>query len=115
MEMYNPEENEFHTVYNGDDNFVLMQSTGFTDKNGTEIYEGDILAMKDANDEMMTHDLNGDERFITECGFASVEFDYGMWYLHAHIGNSLCSVSENEGTIEIIGNIHQNPELLPTL
>ena len=77
----------------------LMQFTGLKDKNGKEIYEGDILKAIDVlltvwyNDETASFDVlhYGDETGDTE---------------------SLYSIVEAEIPIEIIGNIYENPELL---
>lgn len=78
------------------DDIVLMQSTWLRDRNGKEIFEGDILGTKDGL-------LNG-----------VVEFNIGlgMWtnsLLRYNNFERLCSIANSR---EIIGNIHTNPELL---
>ena len=80
--------------YNFDD-IVLMQSTGLTDKNGKEIFEGDILGTKDGL-------LNGVVKF---------NIDLGMWtnsLLRYNNFERLCSIANSR---EIIGNIWEHPEL----
>jgi uncharacterized phage protein (TIGR01671 family) len=67
---------------------VLMQYTGLKDKNGKEIYEGDIV--------------NGTHRF----GLVIFK-DAGFFVYDEHLDES---VEEDE--IEVIGNIYENPELL---
>lgn len=74
---------------------VLMQSTGLTDKNGKEIFEGDILGTNDGL-------LNGVVKF---------NIDLGMWtnsLIRYNNFERLCNVASSR---EIIGNIHTNPEL----
>ena len=74
----------------------LMQSTGLKDKNGNEIFEGDILGTKDGL-------LNGVVEYRS---------NLGMWTNSLISYNNferLCNVAGNR---EIIGNIYENPELL---
>lgn len=75
---------------------VLMQSTGLRDKNGKEIFEGDILGTKDGL-------LNGVVKF---------NIDLGMWtnsLLRYNNFERLCSIANSR---EIIGNIWEDGELL---
>ena len=75
---------------------VLMQSTGLRDKNGKEIFEGDVLETKDGL-------LDGVVEYRT---------DLGMWTNSLFRYNNferLCNVADST---YIIGNIYENPELL---
>lgn len=73
------------------DSVVLMQYTGLHDKNGKEIYEGDIVKFDNT---LMTV-----EWVDEEAGFTLHQKVYEEY----HNVNSRC---------EIIGNIYENPELL---
>jgi uncharacterized phage protein (TIGR01671 family) len=78
------------------DDIVSMQSTGLKDKNGKEIFEGDILGSKDGI-------LDGVVEFRS---------DLGMWTTSLIRYNNferLCNVASER---KIIGNIYENPELL---
>lgn len=70
----------------------LMQSTGLKDKNGVEIFEGDI----GWDDHLEVHG-----QVIFENGAFKYEWD--------NISEDLFEVTDD---IEIVGNIHENPELL---
>lgn len=74
-----------------DDDFYLMQYTGLKDKNGKEIYEGDIVASKGT----MLSGRNWEE--TKEVRF-NPDFGYGLY--DSHIFS------------EVIGNIYENPELI---
>lgn len=83
------------TNYYKFDDIVLMQSTGLTDKNGKEIFEGDILDSEDG--------------FLA--GIVELRQDLGMFVSTLIKYNNferLCSIANSR---EIIGNIHTNPEL----
>lgn len=73
--------------------------TGLLDKNGIEIYEGDVIRTKSHHPEKM------EIRFI-EGGFCAWwgNDDYPIDIAHFYDSTGCC--------LEVIGNIHENPELL---
>lgn len=75
------------------DQLEIMQSTGLNDKNGVEIYEGDIIECKTV--------YEWDKKPIKR---AEVVFENGVF--------SLIGVEMDLSRSEIIGNIYENPELL---
>lgn len=83
----------------------IGQFTGLHDKNGQEIYEGDILTWRSIiceEDPVMTWEL-------------PVTFYNGCFCLNDDFDMTLISViydSEEFGGVKIIGNIHDNPELM---
>ncbi|EHP2608929.1 hypothetical protein KOL35_003195, partial [Listeria monocytogenes] len=83
--------------YNFDD-VVLMQYTGLKDKNGKKIFEGDIVNCKFFD--RMVGDIAGVINFI-DCVWAVSDFKNKRLYQLIDVDN-----------IEIIGNIHENPDLL---
>lgn len=85
----------------------LMQYTGLQDKNGKEIYEGDILLCHEYD----SSDIGG--KIIQTFKNAVVGFENGSFYYYPK-GN----MKQHHQLLmyaympEIIGNIYQNPELL---
>lgn len=78
------------------DEVTFMQSTGLKDKNGNEIFVGDILGTKDGL-------LNGVVEYRADLGmFVNSLIRYNNF-------ERLCNVADNR---EILGNIYENPELL---
>lgn len=83
---------------------ILMQSTGLRDKNGKEIFEGDIIKNGEAVVDVKNHPTlgfyttpNGVERFFGD---------------NTSIRDFNNDVEDFSDVTEIIGNIYENPELL---
>lgn len=83
------------------DNVILMQSTGFKDKNGVEIFDGDVVKY------ILPHQL-----LISV--FKINRARSGVWRMdNAIYGRELWEA--NLEKFEVIGNIYENPELLKEL
>lgn len=78
---------------------TVGQYTGLTDKNGTKIFEGDILDFSDRSD--------GDGYGVVV--YDTNETEFGIVYDSLFEGLGRHYHSKN---IEVIGNIYDNPELV---
>lgn len=82
--------------------FKIMQSTGIKDKNGKEIYEGDVVML----DHWKSSDIfNYSKPFIVSYYEGEINFRQGDY-------NNFKGSLNGKLNIEVIGNIYENPELL---
>lgn len=88
--------------------YEIMQYTGLNDKNGKEIYEGDILYWTDKSE-------LSDET-LSEKAEVFWNKELLRWSVKIKIFNkthiSDLSDYDNQEEIEVIGNIYENPDLL---
>jgi uncharacterized phage protein (TIGR01671 family) len=101
-----------HMVSHKIDPDTVGECTGLKDKNGKLIFEGDLLKpFDDEIDKIVVEfysgvfmlSLYGDRGYMTEYG----------WECEGNSGVFECEPLESYGAdVEIIGNIHDNPELM---
>lgn len=92
----------YKVLCNPGDEYALMQYTGLKDRKGVEIYEGDIVSIKDG--------------FI-ESQYEVYWSDYGFSLIHAKrhgddYGVYTRKFALSKDVYTIIGNIHEHPHLL---
>lgn len=90
--------------YNIVDPDTVGQFTGLLDRNGKEIYEGDILQWTE----------NGHKSNPMEVVVKYGAFGYLYYGFHSLVGNTNFTfyLKGTDSRFEIIGNIHDNPELM---
>ena len=102
VEIYRNKKQEIE-LHPRDEHIILMQSTGLFDKNGQEIFEGDVILWS-----------YWDE--FEDSGRAKIIFDKGMFKLldirtGKEVWDNLFDCLEN-CDVYFQGNIYENPELL---
>ena len=79
----------------------LMQYTGLTDKNGVKIFDGDIVSAWSQG-----WNATGEVKHRID----------GLWFMYPAYQHKimwgLCPNPEGKTSVEVIGNIYENPELL---
>lgn len=90
------ENNDFYQF----EDIILMQSTGLHDRNGVEIFEGDIVEI-----------IYDREPFIGVVVYDLGETDFKATNNHEDYGNNFQYLTVGE-SIEIIGNVWENEDLL---
>lgn len=84
------------------DRETVGQFTGLTDKSGQKIFEGDVVRFEDIDGEMVVCVV-----LWGACG--------GRWELDVPATGNRFAMSFYDVVVEVIGNIHDNPELLEGL
>lgn len=99
-----------------------MQFTGLTDRNGKEIYEGDVVLCGDDNgsydqeyDEAKDEFYDVAKRQVVWAGEDSYPA-FTLRMLNGDVDEVDCDVNPlgylaEDGRMEVIGNIYENPEL----
>ena len=92
---------------------VHMQSTGLKDKNGVEIFEGDILKIIEVTNE-------GISEYITDVIWEDCSFVFksdGVDYYDSFLGSFSGDPNKTYPLFEllVIGNVWDNPELLESV
>ncbi|MBB6731908.1 YopX family protein [Cohnella zeiphila] len=93
---------------------TVGQYTGLQDRNGKEIFEGDFVTLTKRDEEYVIQG-NGYMDVGIENGWSvsgTVKFLHNSWFIEEDNEKGLPLDFEGKQALEIIGNIHENPELL---
>ncbi|WP_376765759.1 YopX family protein [Enterococcus faecalis] len=118
LEADNGDHENRHTLTREFKDVILMQSTGLKDKNGVEIFEGDVVNIHWFYTDYDPETLGAIENEATaEKVVITKEFgNLGFWWNSGDdwvdLATLALTVQLHEESFELLGNVHENPELL---
>lgn len=99
FEEYDEDSNQYKPILVPEDYYVVQQYTGILDKNGKEVFEGDVIKHRDGSYQAPLYD-----HVVVEWMSENDGYDYTGW--------KFCDTFLQGGEFEVVGNIFENPELL---
>lgn len=96
----------YHEGKYAPNDYILIQFTGLKDKNGKEIWEGDIANIT-YTCMRFSHWMRITDRGVMEWVNKSAQFSF-------LVKDSILDEDMQDLEVEVIGNIYENPELLRT-
>lgn len=123
---YDPQENQMCSsglevdlggnlaVFMGENECPIMQYTGLKDKNGKEIYEGDVVVYVE---DVIVETIDGHNRYEPEGNIGTVKYNNCSYFIDGKEFEFYAYGEQNFvwEELEVIGNIYENPELLTTI
>ncbi len=84
---------------------TIGQFTGFCDVNGKEVYEGDAV-------EILSKEYLSDGFCTKHCVVEFIDGGFNLVMIGRHAGKRVYVSYHPQVSLEVIGNIHDNPELI---
>lgn len=104
---WNPSKNEVFIHTKWDEGKVIPETvgqyTGLCDKNGKKIFEGDIVK------HIQKYEISGEVKSIAVIKWNEA---YSCWSVEYTNGRITAFLGTEYHKLEVIGNVHDNPELL---
>ncbi len=101
---FDEDEDKKEAFINVPDYCIILQFTGLKDKNGKEIYEGDIVNWKDI--------LTGEVKWQQQACQYHINWMDGKISRYHELTANWGAEDYGNDNFEIIGNIYENPELI---